>query len=385
MDKRQLSQQQQQRRVEAPTTGTFSCECVNTQENKDAVITTQPSQYKKIRTLRETLFGKVRLCVDTKTNQRVAVKLSKKEMVHKKTTTGGKQVAENPLAELDFLRRIERGPDGHVTSSCLVSAVSTVAQRAIYAETHKFKASQLVGSKYVLHLLGQCEDTEFFYTILEFCEKGEFFDILIKQSKFSDDMAAKYFAQMLYGVAYMHACGICHLDLSLENCLMDEDDNLKICDFGVARFLPYTRDKSNVHALVKKSDEYPEFNPHNLPHAYEVSYPGSSRNKPGKLGYMAPEIFSGRPFFGTQADVWSMGVILFVMLLGVPPFQLPTTSDQRFNLIYKGDTYRLLQAWKLHNTVSKDAIDLLNQMMAPAEKRITIPEIMQHPWLQNRW
>jgi len=335
--------------------------------------------------LRETLFGKVRLCIDIKTNERVAVKLSKKEMVVKKTTTGGKHVAENPLAELDFLRRIARGPEGHVPDKCPISVVSTVAQRAIYAETAKFKSSTLVGSKYVLHLLGQCEDAEFFYTVLEFCEKGEFFDILIKQSKFSDDMAAKYFIQMLYGVAYMHACGIAHLDLSLENCLMDADDNLKICDFGVARFIPYTCDKNNVHALAKQGDVYSEFNPHKLPHAYEVSFPGSSRNKPGKLGYMAPEIFSGRSFYGTQADVWSMGVILFVMLLGVPPFQLPTNSDQRFNLIYKGDTFRLLQAWKLQNTVSKDAIDLLNQMMAPPEKRITVQQIMQHPWLQNRY
>ena len=133
------------------------------------------------------------------------------------------------------------------------------------------------------------------------------------------------------------------------------------CDYGVTRHLAY-------------SNSVP---PHPLPFA------PSSTNKPGKMGYMAPEIFSSRAFSGPLADVWSMGIVLFISLFGVPPYQIPAASDQRFALIFQGQIQRLLQAWRMTEVASKDAVDLISRMLSEESKRITVDEIMQHPWLKN--
>jgi serine/threonine protein kinase len=81
------------------------------------------------------------------------------------------------------------------------------------------------------------------WTVMEYCNQGEFFDIVVAEKHFSESKAKKYFIQLCQGVAYMHAHLICHLDLSLENLLMDSNGDLKICDFGLARVMKLDQDK----------------------------------------------------------------------------------------------------------------------------------------------
>jgi serine/threonine protein kinase len=77
------------------------------------------------------------------------------------------------------------------------------------------------------------------------------------------------------------------------------------------------------------------------------------KNKPGKLGYMSPELFGGAAFDGKLCDTYSMGVILFIILTGVPPFEMSAESDARFRLIYTGQLRKLLQTWQLLHVVSE--------------------------------
>ena len=114
---------------------------------------------------------------------------------------------------------------------------------------------------------------------------------------------------------------------------------------------------------------------------YPLSFAASSSNKPGKMGYMAPEIFSSLPFSGPLADVWSMGIVLFISLFGVPPYQIPARSDQRFALIFSGQISRLLAAWKMTEVASADAVDLIARMLCAEERRISVDEVLSHPWL----
>ena len=114
-----------------------------------------------------------------------------------------------------------------------------------------------------------------------------------------------------------------------------------------------------------------------------VSFVASSSNKPGKMGYMAPEIFSSLPFSGPLADVWSMGIVLFISLFGVPPYQIPARSDQRFALIFSGQIARLLTAWKMTEVASADAVDLIARMLCAEERRISVDEVLAHPWLAS--
>ena len=101
------------------------------------------------------------------------------------------------------------------------------------------------------------------------------------------------------------------------------------------------------------------------------------------MGYMSPEIFSSRAFSGPLADVWSMGIVLFISLFGVPPYQIPAASDQRFALIFSGQINRLLQAWRMTEVASKEAVDLISRMLSEESRRISVDEILQHPWLNK--
>ena len=208
--------------------------------------------------------------------------------------------------------------------------------------------------------LGEYEDSVYLYTVMPFCGKGEFFDLVCSETRFSELKAKKYFYQMVLGVRYMHALGMVHLDLSLENLLMTDEDELKVCDYGVTRHLTYN---------------------HTTNPPTPLSFQASTSNKPGKMGYMAPEIFSSLSFSGPLADVWSMGIVLFISLFGVPPYQIPARSDQRFALIFSGQIARLLAAWKMTEVASPDAVDLIARMLCAEDRRISVDEVLAHPWL----
>jgi len=177
---------------------------------------------------------------------------------------------------------------------------------------------------------------------------------VVQAGRLEDSVARKFFKQLVSGVEYIHNNMICHLDLSLENMLLSENEELKICDFGLAREM---KDISK--------------------------FPAELRNKPGKLGYMAPEIFAGQPFDGKLADIYSMGVILFIILTGVPPFEMSSDSDARFRLIYNGYLRKLLKTWNFLGIILEEAIDLLSHMLCPVEKRFSLENIIVHPWFKK--
>ncbi len=286
-----------------------------------AAAATKPSQpqdpnvrFKIVRTLRDTLYGKVKLAVDTTTGRTVAVKLSSKERINRGL------MKENPQEEMRLYRILNHG----------------------------------AGHPYILELIDELEDSKYMWTVLEFADRGEFFEIVVNAGRLEEAVAKKFFRQLALGTAYMHSRNICHLDLSLENLLLDAREDLKICDFGLAR-------------EIKNNQKF----------AAEV------KNKPGKLGYMSPELFGGQAFDGRACDVYSSGVILFIILTGVPPFEMSAESDARFRLIYSGQLRKLLQTWQLLHVVSEQAIDLLSHMLCAPEKRYTIEQILAHPWLTD--
>lgn len=305
------------------------------------------NRYIKIRKLRATLFGNVTLFKDTHTDTLVAVKLSNKELMAKRVTSKGKPVSENPLDEMIYMRQLN----------------------APLNNSLQHNSSLLAGSKYVLRLLDECDDGINIWTVLEFAQEGELFDYVEScDGRLDPDLVRRLFIEMVQGVQYMHTQGVCHLDLSLENLLLTGDHDmpdLKICDFGLARFIQC----QTINGVQ-----------HELPYSPAVG------TKPGKLGYMSPEVFAGLPFSGTISDVWSMGVILFILLTGVPPYEVPSTSDGRFAMIINPahGVSTLLQRWNMLDKLSVDALDLVNRMLATPDRRITVQQIMQHPYVTKQ-
>lgn len=187
---------------------------------------------------------------------------------------------------------------------------------------------------------------------MEFASGGELFDIVYESGKLKEESATRYFLQLARALEYIHSQGVCHLDVSLENLLLDGNGELKLTDFGLAR-------------------QFDHINP----------FAGCSITKPGKIIYMSPEIFAGRDFFGDQADLYSAGVVLFLMLFGCPPYEIPAASDRRFRLIFYGEIAELLRVWQI--SASPLALDLLSGLLCSADERMSIQDVLDHPWLSN--
>ncbi|KAF9609669.1 hypothetical protein IFM89_017848 [Coptis chinensis] len=126
------------------------------------------------------------------------------------------------------------------------------------------------------------------YIILEFITGGELFDKIVHHGRLSEAEARRYFQQLIDGVDYCHSKGVYHRDLKPENLLLDSLGNLKISDFGLSALPP-----QGVSIL---------------------------RTTCGTPNYVAPEVLSHKGYDGAVADVWSCGVILYVLMAGYLPF-----------------------------------------------------------------
>ena len=134
------------------------------------------------------------------------------------------------------------------------------------------------------------------YISMEVCSHGDLFDLISKNGCIKDKaLLMSLFKQVGRGVAAIHQTGNAHLDLKLENILIDSELNLKICDFGFVQ---------PINELLT------------------VGY--------GSENYMAPEIRRKDQYRGGQADIFSLGVILFILSFGVPPFVKADMSDRLF-------------------------------------------------------
>jgi len=254
--------------------------------------------------------------------------------------------------------------------------------------------------------------------------------------KLDEGRCARYMRQIVGAVSHCHERGIVHLDLSLENILLCADDTLRVSDFGMARELKRTSASSSSSSSPscdttpscasaapcvcgkKESDTDTKYAaqpspppspspptvskvvvPRSSPaHASTPAAPSPPRacggalaaterteplsGRPGKVGYMAPEVFAGLPFDGRKADTFSLGVILFLMLTGIPPWRSPALSDDRYRLIMSGSLAKLLRAWGV--PVSPCAFHLLSRLLCPPEDRFTIDQVASHPFLAAR-
>ncbi|KAL9228339.1 hypothetical protein vseg_003931 [Gypsophila vaccaria] len=187
------------------------------------------------------------------------------------------------------------------------------------------------------------------YLAMELVRGGEFFTKISQNGKLDEDLARFYFRQLISAVGFCHSRGVYHRDLKLENLLLDHEGNLKVSDFGLSTYL---EDNDQVDRLLKTSC--------------------------GTAHYVAPEVVSkrGQGYDGAKADIWSCGVILYVLLAGYLPFN----DDNLMNMyrkIYKGN-------FKCPSWFSPQTRGLITRMLDPKpESRISIPEIMSSEWFNT--
>jgi serine/threonine-protein kinase Chk2 len=196
---------------------------------------------------------------------------------------------------------------------------------------------------------------KFLYIVLEFANGGELFEHIIEQGSYSESEARLLFIQILKGVSYLHKHGIVHRDLKPENILLEIEDGIKvkISDFGLAKIVG---EREMMTTLC------------------------------GTPLYVAPEIIRGtfdsqykEKGYGKEVDVWSLGVILYVLLSGVPPFDEEKKPIPLYEQIQNGLYEFPLDFW---SDISQQAIDLIKKFLTvDPKKRICIEEAFQHPWI----
>lgn len=190
------------------------------------------------------------------------------------------------------------------------------------------------------------------YLVLELLTGGELFDKLVKEKGFGEDKARHYFQQLVEGVACCHAKGIVHRDLKPENLFLDENGELKITDFGLSAL----HNNGFDEATLTSSEML--------------------HTTCGSPNYVSPEVIDSDGYDGRKADVWSLGVILYVLTTGRLPFNEKNISEL-FAKISKA-------AYVFPDNVSPLFKDLVSKLLVPNPKeRLTLMKIKEHTWYND--
>ena len=208
----------------------------------------------------------------------------------------------------------------------------------------------------VVRFIECIEDSDHIFSVMEFCDGGELFEWVEQNGAMSEENAKDPFLQIVDGLTHFQRLKVCHRDLSLENVLILSNGQCKIIDFGMSLLMP----------LNPATNETLKMPPQ-----------GSC----GKRNYISPEVLSNSDsFYGHLVDVWALGVMLFILLAGVPPVDTATVLDARYRMICENRLGEMLQQWGIHLT--SEAVDLLQKLLqADPTRRLTLDEIRNHPWL----
>lgn len=244
-------------------------------------------------------------------------------------------------------------------SSYAVKHMSYKGEVSVKSVHNEFKIMQSLKHPNIVQCYHLYIEDDNFYILMELLEGGELFDRIIKRSSYTEVDARHAALAMVLGIKYCHDRNIIHRDLKPENMMLKSNDNdvdLKITDFGLAKILPEST---------------------------ACTTPNSRTNAPvssyGTLMYGSPELLNKHPY-NKATDVWSIGVILYVLLSGCFPFDGPfdATIEYRIsNAIYSFES----QEW---NNISDEAKDLLRCILViDTAARYTIDQVLNHTWFHH--
>ncbi|XP_073150275.1 CBL-interacting serine/threonine-protein kinase 12-like [Henckelia pumila] len=183
------------------------------------------------------------------------------------------------------------------------------------------------------------------FFVMEYVKGGELFNKVAK-GRLKEEVARKYFQQLISAVAFCHARGVYHRDLKPENILLDDDGDLKVSDFGLSAISEQIKQDGLFHTFC------------------------------GTPAYVAPEVLARKGYNAAKVDIWSCGVILFVLMAGYLPFHDQNVMAM-YKKIYKGE-------FRCPRWFSPELIRFLTRLLdTNPETRITIPEIMNNKWFKK--
>nr|ABK22812.1 unknown [Picea sitchensis] len=218
---------------------------------------------------------------------------------------------------------------------------------------NEIKIMQYVaGHPAVVALHEACEDDEYVHLVMDMCSGGDLFDRIVSRKNtvpFSEEEAATILKKLMEAISYCHSMGIAHRDIKPDNILFADNSNslaqIKLADFGQASF--FSPGQGLMQGIV------------------------------GTPYYVAPEVLGGKEY-SEKVDVWSAGVILYIMLSGVAPF-LGNTPQEIFEAVLRGRLRFPSDPWL---SISHSAKDLIRRMLCrDVTRRLSAQQVLEHGWI----
>ncbi|XP_072968722.1 CBL-interacting protein kinase 32 [Typha angustifolia] len=255
----------------------------------------------------------------------------------------GRTIGEGTFAKVRFARNSETGEPVAIK---ILDKEKVLKHKMVEQIKREIATMKLIKHPNVVRIYEVMGSKTKIFIVLEFVTGGELFDKIVNHGRMREDEARRYFQQLINAVDYCHSRGVYHRDLKPENLLLDAHGNLKVSDFGLSALSQQVRDDGLLHTTC------------------------------GTPNYVAPEVLNDRGYDGATADLWSCGVILFVLLAGYLPFE-----DSNLMTLYKkiSDAEFTCPCW-----ISFNAMRLLTRILDPdPTMRITVPEILEDEWFKD--
>ncbi|KAL9224374.1 hypothetical protein vseg_000411 [Gypsophila vaccaria] len=255
----------------------------------------------------------------------------------------GRTVGEGTFAKVKFARNLESGENVAIK---ILDKEKVFKHKMFGQIKREISTMKLIRHPNVLRLYEVMASKTKIYIVLEFITGGELFDEVASKGRLKEDEARKYFQQLINAVDYCHSRGVFHRDLKPENLLLDAKGVLKVSDFGLSALKKQVREDGLLHTTC------------------------------GTPNYVAPEVINNKGYDGAKADLWSCGVILFVLMAGCLPFE-----DQNLLSLYK----KILKAsFTCPPWFSRSAKNLIHRILDPnPSTRITIAELIENEWFKK--
>ena len=223
-----------------------------------------------------------------------------------------------------------------------------------------------VKSPWIVDLKASFQEDDYLYLVMEFCQGGDFMNLLIKRDILTENEARFYTAELILAVESIHKLDCIHRDIKPDNILIDKNGHIKLSDFGLAKI------SENLGQIP--IPEYKKSKKNRPTHQKNYSCVGTAY-------YVAPEVLK-KTGYSEDIDWWSVGVIFFEMLVGYAPFCSEETKD----VCYKVINWKKFLKIPNDVTLSKEAEDLISKMINNSEERLGkngVEEIKAHPFFKN--
>ncbi|KAL0374516.1 UNVERIFIED_CONTAM: Serine/threonine-protein kinase CBK1 [Sesamum radiatum] len=308
---------------------------------------------------------------------------------------------------MDFLKDLERKETEYMRLRRNRISVDdfellTIIGRGAFGEVEHVQAERNllaeVASDYIVKLYCSFQDTEYLYLVMEYLPGGDLMTLLMREETLTETVARFYIAQTVLAIESIHKHNYIHRDIKPDNLLLDKDGHMRLSDFGLCKPLDCTTlspingneptDGENSGGLADGNGCFPDKedgshwkNPLEQLQHWQINRRTQAFSTVGTPDYIAPEVLLKKGY-GVECDWWSLGAIMYEMLVGYPPFY----SDDPMSTCKKIVHWRNHLRFPSESRLTPQAKDLIRRLLRDAGNRLGshgADEIKAHPWFKD--